>query len=457
VRRLLAALIALVALLVAARSARADVARPVHGRRLANGLRVVVSPDPSAAEVSIVVRYDAGARDEPDGRDGLAHLVEHLMFTGSKHVPRGKLAELLEQAGATSVNGVTSADDTIYLETLPPERLELGLWLESDRMGYLLDRADEAAFERARAEVINEHHDSVLEQPLGNVPGFLHAELFPAWHPYHHLTGGTAATLRALTLADARSFVGTWYGPGNAVVAIAGKVDPVAAIALVERYFGTLPARPPPARPALPALPRRPTRTLTVGASVTRAEVDVAWITPPLGAPGDAELDLAAALLAGDGTGWLERALLGPPRLCSSVRAAQRSSAAASVFQISAVAVEGHSLNEVLVAVQRAMGRFDNAMGADLQRVKTAFYNRKLFALDSTLAWAAALAMEPPPGPFPARFDAHLARYAGITPDDVRQAVRAHLGRLPAVFVLSGATPGMPVAGKLLDARVWSP
>src|SRR5271170_3943089 len=109
--------------------ARADVSRPVHERVLGNGLRLVVCPDPAGTDVTLLVRYDVGSRDEPTGLEGLAHLVEHLMFTGSKHVPRGRFAELLEQAGATNVNGTTTLDATIYHETLPPERLELGLWL----------------------------------------------------------------------------------------------------------------------------------------------------------------------------------------------------------------------------------------------------------------------------------------------------------------------------------------
>ncbi|APR78227.1 zinc protease [Minicystis rosea] len=239
---------------LAPRVARADIARPVVDQRLANGMRLIVSPDPGAADVTVHLRYDTGSRDEPPGLEGMAHLVEHLMFLGTRHAPGNSVFQLLERAGATNINGTTSSDATTYYETLPPERLELALWLESDRMAHALRDVDAAKLDTARAEVQNEHQMRVASQPLGALHPYTHAALFPSWHPYAYLPVGTLASIQRITAADARAFANTWYGPDNATLVITGKVDPSTARALAEKYFGTLPrAR----RRSAPRSPRR--------------------------------------------------------------------------------------------------------------------------------------------------------------------------------------------------------
>jgi predicted Zn-dependent peptidase len=162
------------ALCLVAPAAGAQVARAVSEFRLANGLRVVVSPDPASADVSVLVRYDVGARDDPSGLTGLAHLSEHLMCDSTKHVPLGQLQRLLQGAGATNINGETAIDWTMYHETLPLDRLDLALWLESDRMGYQLEHIDEAALARDRAAVLNEYRDRVTDV-LVHHPSLAHA------------------------------------------------------------------------------------------------------------------------------------------------------------------------------------------------------------------------------------------------------------------------------------------
>src|SRR5207247_220804 len=158
-------------------------------------------------------------------------------------------------------------------------------------------RADEAAVTRARAEVTNEYLATVVNEPFGDVRAMVHASLFPSWHPYHHLPIGTPASTQRITLADARAWVATWYGPANTTLVIAGKVDPAAAMALVERYFGSLPAHSPPARPLLPPLGRRGPLYLHVATSAARSQVRLAWVTPPLGTTHDLALDVAATIL----------------------------------------------------------------------------------------------------------------------------------------------------------------
>lgn len=440
---------------VASRRAHAEIQRQVHARRLTNGLQVVVCPDPGGADVSVLVRYNTGSRDEPGGLEGLAHFVEHLMFTGSKHVARGELDRLLTQAGATNMNGMTGPDLTLYQETLPPERLELALWLESDRMGYLLDRLTEEAVERERAVVLNEYRERVTDAALGDVGRIMREELFPAWHPYHHGTTGTAASIARIELADVRAFVNTWYGPANATVTITGKVDPAAAMALAERYFGPLPARDPPVRPALPALPELKRTVLRIGAPVTRREVRVAWLTPPLRAPGDEALDLAATILADGESSWLSKKLLKPPRVATQVTAHQSSSALASVFEIRAVVADEHSGKEVFDAIDEGLARFVTAMDAtDMSRAKIAWYNEKLFSLESSLIWAFRLGSQIQVAPRLSVFDGGLGTYAAITPEQVRAAVQQHLLGKTWVITMVEPTRGAPLRGALLSRVV---
>ena len=453
-------LLALSALLLVTRPARAEPSCPVHERRLPNGLRAIVCADPAAPDVSLLVRYDAGARDEPTYLEGLAHLVEHVMFMGSKHVPRGRLAALYEQAGASNVNGVTSADATIFHVTLPPERIELGLWLESDRMGYLLDTLDEDVFRRARAEVINEHRGSVLDRPLGAVPHLLFAELFPAWHPYHHLPIGSERSLeRTITLADVRAFAGTWYGPANATVVITGQADPEAALRLVDRYFGALPARTPPARPPLPALSRRVTTELEVVGGVTRAQVIFAWVTPAHGAPHDAALDVAATILTGRGAGRLHHALMErSPRLAVEVSASQESRALASTFAVRATVADPHAMGPVVAEIRRAVGALAAGPSEEeIVRARRILRTSVLFSLESSLSWASRLASAAARGPLPRRFDADLDRWTRVTAADVRAAAQASLAGKPGVTVIARPARGAPLIGRLLGTREVAP
>lgn len=451
------ALLFVVAAIGFAAPAGADVARPVYQRVLSNGLRVVICPDPQGTDVSVFVRYDVGARDEPSGLEGLAHLTEHLMFTGTKHIPAGQVLKVLSDVGATNINGETTLDASTFHETMPPEQLEFALWLESDRMGYLLDRLDAAAVAQERAAVLNEFRDRVTDRPFGVLGAVAYAELFPKWHPYQHLTQGNVEAIQRLSLADARAFVTTWYGPGNAVLTIAGRVDPVMAAAAVERWFGTLPARPPPRRPALPAASLSRSTFVRVDASVTRPRLDVHWVTPALDAPGDAELDVAAAVLSNRGAGWLERALVSPG-IAVSVGAGQQSMQHASVFTVHVVLADGHRPDEALARVDHALSRFQSDVGqSDLQRARMGWYNAKLFALESSMAWASRLAAARLKGPLAAVYDGDVDQHSHVSPDAVRGAVRSWLGPAKRVVVAGLPVRGTPVAGRVVERTERTP
>jgi predicted Zn-dependent peptidase len=207
--------------------------------RLANGLRVVLSEDHLTPVAAVCLWYDVGSRNEVEGRTGLAHLFEHLMFQGSAQVSGNGHFELIQGAGG-SLNGTTSFERTNYFETMPGHQLELALWLEADRMGSLLAALDEESMENQRDVVKNERRQRYDNVPYGTAFERLIALAYPAGHPYHHTPIGSMADLDAATLDDARAFFRANYAPNNAVLAIVGDIDPEQTLAWVEKYFGSI-------------------------------------------------------------------------------------------------------------------------------------------------------------------------------------------------------------------------
>ncbi|MGW2850026.1 M16 family metallopeptidase, partial [Streptomyces sp. NPDC001274] len=209
--------------------------------RLANGLRVVLSEDHLTPVAAVCLWYDVGSRHEVEGRTGLAHLFEHLMFQGSGQVKGNGHFELVQGAGG-SLNGTTSFERTNYFETMPTHQLELALWLEADRMGSLLAALDEESMENQRDVVKNERRQRYDNVPYGTAFEKLTALSYPEGHPYHHTPIGSMADLDAATLEDARAFFRTYYAPNNAVLSVVGDIDPEQTLAWIEKYFGSIPS-----------------------------------------------------------------------------------------------------------------------------------------------------------------------------------------------------------------------
>src|SRR6187397_2690485 len=222
---------------------------------LSNGLDVLIHEDHALPIVAVNVWYHVGSKNEVPGRTGFAHLFEHLMFEGSKHYDRGYFHPL-QEAGA-ALNGSTNADRTNYWEVVPTNALDLALWMESDRMGYLLPALTEAKFSNQRDVVLNERRQNYENRPYGLAPMAMLAALFPPDHPYHWTTIGEIADLNAVQLDEVHAFFRRYYHPANASLTLAGDIDPGEALALVERYFGDIDAGEPvePVR-ASAALPR---------------------------------------------------------------------------------------------------------------------------------------------------------------------------------------------------------
>ena len=211
--------------------------------RLANGLRLIVAEDHLAPVVAINVWYNVGSKHEEPGKTGFAHLFEHVMFQGSKHVAKAEHIALVQAAGGT-MNGTTWLDRTNYFETLPSHQLDLGLWLEADRMATLLDALSQENLDNQREVVKNEKRWSYDNRPYGSWQEKLQGHLFPPEHPYHHSTIGSMEDLDAASVDDVKAFFRTWYAPNNAVLSVVGDVETAAVRASVERFFGAIPANP---------------------------------------------------------------------------------------------------------------------------------------------------------------------------------------------------------------------
>jgi zinc protease len=317
---------------------------PFIKHTLANGLDVLLHEDHSCPIVALNVWYHVGSKNERPGHTGFAHLFEHLMFEGSAHHDSGFFQPL--QAAGASLNGSTSADRTNYWEVVPANALELALWMESDRMGFLLPALTEQKFSNQRDVVLNERRQNYENRPYGLASMAMLAALFPPDHPYHWTTIGEVADLKAAKLEDVQQFFRRYYHPSNASIALAGDIDPEAALALVRAYFEPIAAgalvEPVRAAAALDGEQR-----ISLEDRVELPRLYIAWLTPPMFEAGDADLDLATDLLANGKTSRLYRRLVYEERLATDVSASQNSREIAGFVQLAATAAPGHTLPEL--------------------------------------------------------------------------------------------------------------
>ncbi len=314
---------------------------PYTKRTLANGLDVIVHEHRQLPMVAVNVWYHVGSKNEQPGRTGFAHLFEHLMFEGSEHYDKG-FFQPLQQAGGL-LNGSTNPDRTNYWEVVPTGALELALWMESDRMGYLLPALTSQKFENQREVVLNERRQNYENRPYGLAGVAISAALFAPDHPYHWLTIGSADDLRAMQLDEVREFFATYYHPANASLSIAGDIDAEIAFQLAEDYFGELPAGNRPA-PVVATAALEQTSRLLLDDRVELPRLYLAWHSPAMFGAGDAELDLAADLLTHGKTSRLYRSLVFEKRIATDVVAYQHSREMSGVFQIAATAAPGIAL-----------------------------------------------------------------------------------------------------------------
>lgn len=347
--------IAALALSLVSRSASADdVSIPFTTTKLANGLTVIFHEDHALPIVTCNLAYKVGSRFEEPKRTGLAHLFEHLMFMGTRRAPTKAFDAWMEAAGGWN-DAETSEDHTDFYDVGPPTSLPLLLWLEADRLRDLGPLLTQEKLDAQREVVRNERRQTSENVPYGQVELALPGLLFPEGHPYHHPVIGSHEDLEAATVADVKAFFRTWYDPANASLVVAGDFDPKSTEALIDRYFGSIPSHGPSRDPWDPsrAAATRLTKVVrqTVPDKAELSKVLMAWQSPKHFAPGDAELDLVASVLASGKASRLYRSLVYEKKLAQSVEAEQTSGDLVSRFVVAAIARPGISLDALEAAM----------------------------------------------------------------------------------------------------------
>jgi len=397
--------------------------------RLANGLRLIVAEDHLAPVVAINVWYDVGSKHEQPSKTGFAHLFEHVMFQGSRHVAKAEHIALIQAAGGT-MNGTTWLDRTNYFETLPSHQLDLGLWLEADRMATLLDALSQENFDNQREVVKNEKRWSYDNRPYGSWQEKLQAHLYPAEHPYHHSTIGSMADLDAASLDDVKAFFRTYYAPNNAVLSVVGDVDSAAVRASAERYFGAIP--PNPAIPPLGDLSLPPTlgREIReiVHDRVPLPRIYVGFRAPVYGDPRLDALEVAGQILAGGKGSRLHRRLVRQERIAQDVALFTLGFVGgASVCAGWATVRPGISVDRVERAVHEELERLavEPVSADELARAFALIEADELGALQRVEERADRLSMYATLFDRPALINEMLGRYLSVTPEAILEVAAA--------------------------------
>ena len=368
----------------AAQQRRPDPQLKIEKYSLPNGLEVILSEDHRLPLVAVNLWYHVGPADERAGRTGFAHLFEHMMFQGSQHTGPKSHNRYLEAAGASDINGSTDFDRTNYYETLPSNQLELALWLESDRMGYLLGMLDRERLTNQRDVVRNERRQTTENAPYGLVEEELFHELFPADHPYHADVMGSHEDIEAARLKDVRDFFRQYYTPNNCTMVIVGDIDPAQAKALVQKYFGSIPPGPavPPITAAAPVITAEKRATVTDQVELPR--VYMGWISPTAYQPGDAETSLLAELLGGGKSSRLYKKLVYEKQIAQDVSVTNQSLRLGSVFEIQATARPGVKIDDLEKALNHELTaiRTDGPTQAELDRARNLIQTRRIVGIE---------------------------------------------------------------------------
>ncbi|MBK6781987.1 MAG: insulinase family protein [Gemmatimonadetes bacterium] len=419
----------LAALLAPPAAAQAPALRvPVTVDTLPNGLTVIVHQDHSVPTVAVNVWYHVGSGDEKAGRTGFAHLFEHLMFMGSQHAEYPAFDRLLEGAGANN-NGSTTEDRTNYYEWGPATALPLMLWLEADRMGWLLPTMTGEKVDLQRDVVKNERRQSNENQPYGLANETILALLYPAGHPYSWPVIGSMADLSAASVEDVKDFFRRYYAPNNASLVVAGDVQPAEVLRLARQYFSEIPRGPAIERTtaAAVALPRDTAAVLED--RVQLARLYYVWPTVPGLTPDDAPLELLAYLLAGEKNSRLTEALVHDDQTASSVWAYQDGKRVGGDFWVVATAKPEQALTGLQPTIDRELRRLaaEGPTARELEQAINALEASFLRRIETVNGKADMLNGYFVRTGHADGFAADLARYRAITAADIQRVATRYL------------------------------
>jgi predicted Zn-dependent peptidase len=429
---------------VSARRSAIDI--PVERYSLENGLKVNISVDRTVPVVAVNLWYGVGSRNERPGRTGFAHLFEHMMFQGSANVPKNRHFELIERAGG-SLNATTWFDRTNYFETVPSHQLDLALWLESDRMGWMLPAMTQEKLDNQRDVVMNEKRERYDNQPYGDWDEWIQKMVFPESHPYHHTVIGSMEDLEAATLEDVAEFFRTYYVPNNAVLTLCGDVNPTKALQAVERYFGEIPAG-----DAIPPLPGTPTLDPVIGETrreVVRAKVPLprvllAFRTPPFTDDAFYTADVASSVLGMGKASRLYRSLVREKRVAKDVVSyVFPLTTGAGMLLVWATGLPGDDPETLETYLDEELAGLGSVSRAEADRAVTLTEARLVRGIEQAGERADLLSMYDQFFDDPGRLNEEVDRLRAVTPGDISEFADRYLGsdnRAALVYVPEDST-----------------
>ena len=402
---------------------------PFETYKLPNGLNVILSVDKTTPTVAVDVWYHVGSKNEIAGRTGFAHLFEHVMFTGSGHVPYGLHDKLTEGVGGNN-NGSTTTDRTNYYENIPTNYLESALWMEADRMGFLLDKLDLAKLNAQRDVVKNERRQGVDNQPYGRVIEIFSAAMYPKGHPYSWPVIGSMTDLSAASEEDVKDFFRLYYAPNNATIAIVGDFDPAQAKTWIAKYFSDLPQGKTVQRPSVPLAKLDAGKRLVYEDRVQVPRLYIQWPSVGVKNDDDAALSVMGSILSGSRTARLNKALVFDSQMASQVGAFQNSSEDVGVFQLVVIPRPEHTLTAIEDSVDQIIKKFiaEGPTAEELERAKAGLELGFLRGLESNLGKAEqlldGLVYHGDANYFATEYKATLA----VTAADVKRVAAKYLG-----------------------------
>ena len=404
---------------------------PVERFTLDNGLRVNLSHDPSTPVVAVNLWYAVGSRNERPGKTGFAHLFEHMMFQGSKHVPKNRHFELVERAGGT-LNATTWFDRTNYFETVPSHQLELALWLESDRMGWMLPAMTQEKLDNQRDVVMNEKRQRYDNQPYGDWDEWIQVMVYPQTHPYHHTVIGSMDDIEAATLEDVAEFFETFYVPNNAVLTVCGDFNRDQALEMIERQFGAIPKG-----GEIPPTPGDPELGPKIGSTVRqRVEAEVplprvlmAQRIPPYTDPAYYAADVASAVAGSGRASRLYRSLVRERRVAKDVVSHTLPlTSGAGMFLVWATGFPGSDPAELESALAGELEGLASVREEEIQRAIALTETQFVREIQRVGERADLLSMFDQFFDDPSRLNSELDRMRAVTPAQVSDFTNTFLG-----------------------------
>ncbi len=394
--------------------------------RLKNGLRVIIAEDHHAPVYSIAVSYNVGSRNERRGRTGFAHLFEHMMFKGSENVGPGEHFTLIFNNGG-NMNGTTNKDRTLYYESLPTNQLDLGLYLEADRMRSLVINKEN--LDNQRNAVQEERRLGLDNNPYGHTNEAIDSVAYDNF-AYQHSVIGSMADLNAASVQDVQAFFRTYYAPNNAVIAIVGDVRTSDCLAKVRKYFESIPRQPDPDPVDMTERPRRTERQLALDDPLARlTRVDISYLVPPSSDADDAAIQVLATVLGSGRSSRLYEAVVHQGQLASNVFAFKGESRGPGLFQFSATLNPGKSAADVEKVVYAEIEKVKAAPPAawEIEKARTSAKRGVVAQLQSSLSRAVAMSQDALFYDEPGRINRRVARLAAVTPVDVQRVAKTYL------------------------------